>query len=119
MVQISANHHTLLLQRKTSVAQQDSDQFMAKLVLYVLRVRSLWMKYEYELAHIIAIDETHVRSDMVSSTTIERKGVKTITIKSTGHEKCGVTVCLSAKADDTKMKLFIISKGQGERFMNW
>ena len=106
-----ANRHNLSLRRKTSVAQKDPDQLVAKLVAYVLRVRCLRMKHNYELADIIAMDETPVWSDMVSCTTIERKGMKTITMKTTGHEKCRVTVCLSARANGTKMKPFIVFKG--------
>ena len=106
-----ANHHNLSLRRKTSVAQKDPDQLVAKLVAYVIRVRHLRMMHSYELGNIIAMDETPVWSDMVSSTTLDKIGTKTITMKTTGHEKCRVTVCLSAKADGTKMKPFIVFKG--------
>ena len=106
-----AKRHNLSLRRKTSVAQKDPDQLIAKLVAYVLRVRRLRVEHEFELFNIIAMDETPVWSDMVSNTTIDVTGVKTVTLKTTGHEKCRVSVCFSAKADGTKLKPMIVFKG--------
>ena len=56
------------------------------------------------------MDETAVWVDMVTDTTVDKKGVRTITIKSTGHEKCCVFVCLTAKVDGSKLKTFIVFK---------
>ena len=106
-----ANRYSLSLRRKTSVAQKDPEQLVAKLVSYVLRVRRLRMEHGFELGNIIAMDETPVWADMVSNTTLEKTGTKTVTMKSTGHEKCRVSVCLSARADGSKMKPFIVFKG--------
>ena len=49
------------------------------------------------------MDKTSAWNDMVSNTTIDEQGVKT-----TGHEKCMVSVCLAAKADGTKLKPFVV-----------
>ena len=45
---------------------------------------------------------------MVSKTTIHKQGAKSVCLKTTGHEKCMVRVCLVAKADRTKLKTFAI-----------
>ena len=45
---------------------------------------------------------------MVSGTTVEATRAKDVPIKSTGHEKVSVSVCLAAKLDGTKLKSFII-----------
>ena len=45
---------------------------------------------------------------MVSDTTIDKQGVKSVFLKTTGNEKCMVSVCLAAKADGTKLKPFIV-----------
>lgn len=66
--------------------------------------------HNYQASQIIAMDETPVWSDMVSQTTVDASGKKTITIKSTGHEKSRVSVCLAAKADGTKLKPMIVFK---------
>ena len=49
------------------------------------------------------MDETPVSSDMVSSSTVDKIGSKTLTMKSTGHEKCQVSVCSTAQGDGEKM----------------
>lgn len=100
----------LSLRRKTSVAQQDPERLVAKVVSYIIQVRRLQEKQSYAPLHIIAMDETPVWCDMVSETTIDATGKKTITLKTTGHEKSRVSVCLAAKADGTKLKPSAISK---------
>ena len=57
------------------------------------------------------MDETAVWADMVSDTTVNAKGAKTITMKSTGYEKVRVTVSLTAAADGRKLKPMIVLKG--------
>ena len=53
----------------------------------------------YADANIVAVDETAVWKDMLSSTTVDKVGSKIVLIKTTGHEKEKVTICLAAKAD--------------------
>ena len=82
---IRRNH--LSLRRKSSIAQKDPDRLVAKVVSYVLQVRRMQAQNGYSLCNIIAMDETPVWSDMVSETTVNTTGKKTITLKTTGHEK--------------------------------
>ena len=49
--------------------------------------------------------------DMLSMTTIDATGMKSITLKLTGHEKARVSVCLAVKADGTKLKPMVVFKG--------
>ena len=61
------------------------------------------------LSHnIVAMDEIAVWNNMVSETAVEAIGAKDISMKSTGHEKVCVSVCLAAKLDETKLKSFIV-----------
>ena len=103
----------LSLQRKTSVAQQDPERMVGKLVSYVMHVRRLQEKHKYSASDIIAMDETPVWCDMISETTIDMRRKKTITSKFTGHEKARVSVCLVAKADGTtcRLKPMVVFKG--------
>ena len=57
------------------------------------------------------MDETAVWFDMVGSTTVETRGVRSVPLKTTGHEKSHLTVVLAAKADGTKLKPFVVFKG--------
>ena len=54
------------------------------------------------------MEETAVWNDMVSETTVQATSTKDVTMKSTGHEKVCVSVCLAAKLDETKLKPFIV-----------
>ena len=103
--------HNLSLRRKTSVAQKDPDLLIAKIVSYILHVRRLRIKYSCQPSDIIAFDETPVWADMVSNTTVDVVGKKTVSMKTTGHEKCRVTAGPAAKGDGTKLKPFIVFKG--------
>lgn len=100
----------LSLRRKTSVCQKDPDMVISKLVAYVLRIRRLRLQHNYTFENIYAMDETPVWSDMVSSSTVDKTGSKTVTLKSTGHEKSRVSVCLTAQGSGKKMKPFIVFK---------
>ena len=49
---------------------------------------------------------------MPSKTTVDQRGLKTVPIKSTGHEKHRMTVCLAIKADGSKIKPFVAIPGK-------
>ena len=100
----------LPLRRKTSMTQKDPDQVIDKLVVFVLNVRRIAMKHPFKASDIIAMDESPIWADMVSDTTVDVTGKKTVTVKATGHEKSRVSVCLAAKADGTKLPPFIVFK---------
>ena len=50
---------------------------------------------------------------MVSTSTVDKVGSKSVILRSTGHEKCRVSVCLTGRADGEKMKPFIVFKDAG------
>ena len=54
----------LSLRRKTSVAQQDPERMITKLVSYVIQVRRLQNRHNYSPSNIIAMDETPVWCDI-------------------------------------------------------
>ena len=54
------------------------------------------------------MDETSIWNDMVSNTPIDNQGTKSVCLKTTGHEKCMISVYLAAKADGTKLKPFFV-----------
>ena len=56
------------------------------------------------------MDETAV-SNMIFNTTVEKRGTQSVNLKSTGHEKSKITVCLTATADGGKRKPFFVFKG--------
>ena len=101
----------LSLRRKITTAQQDPHRVIDKLISYILHVLRLSQQCNYQPSCIIAMDETPVWDDMVSDTTVDKVGATSVNLKMTGHEKVMVTVCLSARADGTKLKPFIVFRG--------
>ena len=63
------------------------------------------------------MDETACWMDMPSETTVATTGSHCVPLKTTGHEKNHFTVILTAKADGTKQKPFVVFKGKGTRLM--
>ena len=82
-----------------------------RIVGYVMQVRRIQKQFDFFDANIIAVDETPVWNDMLSNTTVEKIGSKKVPVKSTGHDKVRVSICLTGKADGTRLKPFIIFKG--------
>ena len=100
--------NNLSMQRKTTIAQKDPSHLTTKLVKYVMHVRRLSMKANFSPDCIIAMGKTAVWSDMVGNVTVDTTGTKDIPLKSTGNEKVKVSVCLTTRADGTKLKPFIV-----------
>ena len=91
------------LRRRTITAHQDPTRLTDKIISYILHVRRLSSRFNYHASCIIAMDETQVWDGMMSKTTVGVRGAKSVCLKSTGHEKCMVSVCLAAKADGSKL----------------
>ena len=69
------NWNGLSCRRRTTTAQKDPAHVIEKLVLYIMHVRRLKLKFNFTNECIIAMVETPVWNDMVSSTTVDKPGV--------------------------------------------
>lgn len=107
---LSRNH--ISLRRKTTVGQKLPNDVAPKLVSFIAYVKSLRIQRKYDFDSIYAMDETAIWLDMPSATTLETKGSKEVPIRTTGHEKSRITVCLTAKASGKKLKPLIVLKGK-------
>ena len=55
------------------------------------------------------MNERSIRLEfVVSNTTINKQGAKSVCLKKTEHENCIASVCLAAKVDGTKLKPFVV-----------
>jgi hypothetical protein len=77
--------------------------YMEKLTQFMLFMRGLRIQKNYEMNDMLAMDETPtgIWLNMPNSVTAEAVGVKSVPVRTTGHEKAQVTLCLTAKADGT------------------
>lgn len=107
----------LSLRRKTTVSQATSANCIPKLVSFITRLRALQIQHSYPPETIFAMDETACWMDMLSDTTVALTGKRSVPLKSTGHEKNHFTVVLTARADGTKMKPFVVFKGKGTQLV--
>ena len=110
-VQKFMTRNGLSIKRRTTQAQKTPKQLIDKLCAYVLKIRRLRKRMNYDLSNIIAMDETSVWNNMISNTTVEKRGAYSVNLKTTGHEKSKINVCLTATADGRKKKPLIVFKG--------
>ena len=96
--------HGFSLRRKTTTAYRDPSYMVDR------SIRDARPKFNFHDVNIIAMEETHVWKDMVSNTTVEKTGSKEFAMESTGHDKVHVSVCLTGKANVTRLKPFIVFK---------
>ena len=104
------HRHNLVIRQKTKIAQRllkDLDHKITQFQTFVINQRK---RNEYSMAPIGNMDETPMLFDVVGNTTINKKGEKTILVKTTGHETQHFTVVLVCFADGTKLPLMIIVK---------
>ena len=107
----------LSLRRKTTVSQTP-DACIRKLVDFIVHLRKLQISQGFTNDAIFVMDETACWMNMPADTTVEVRGARLVSVKTTGHEKNCFTVILTAKADGTKLKPFLVFKGKGTRLMN-
>lgn len=99
------------LRRRTTTSQRLPQDFIVKVSSFVLRIRRLRIANKYPLAMIGNMDETPLWLDMPGDTTVSRVGERTISIRTTGHDKGRFTVILAAMADGRKLPPFVVFKG--------
>ena len=69
------------------------------------------MQHQYALASIGNMDETPLWLDVPGDTTVARVGDRSVSVRTTGHDKGCFTVILAAMADGRKLKPFVVFEG--------
>lgn len=100
----------LVLRRSTSLAQRLPEDFTEKLINFQRHVIELRQRHSYPLHQIGNADETPVFWDMPSNMTVDNKGAKSISLRTTGNEKQRITVMLAVTADGGKLPPYVILK---------
>ena len=95
--------HTTVTQRLPEEYNEDQQNFLS----YILYRRT---ECNYPLNLISNMDETLMAFNLLSQSTIEERGKRTVSILTTGHERTNFTVTLTCLADGTKLPPFIIFK---------
>ena len=66
------------MRRRTTESKKDPDRLIDKLIAYILQVRRQQSRHSYNHNDIIAMDDTAVWKDMLSSTTVDKVGENSI-----------------------------------------
>ncbi len=96
-----------LRRRTTVISQRLPQDLIPKVSSFVLRARKLRQQHLYSISAIGNMDETPLWLDMLGHTTIARVGERSVSIRTTGHDKGRFTVILAAMADDRKLKPYV------------
>ena len=102
--------YNLSNRRRTTISQQLPEDLIEKQHSFLSFILYRRIQYDYPLNLIANLDKTSLSFDLPSSTTLELKGSKTVSIRSTGHEKNCFTVVLACMVDGTKLEPVIIFK---------
>ena len=92
--------------------QKDQDRLIDKLIAYILQVQRQQNRHYYSHSDIIAMDQTAVRQYMLSSTTVDNVGGKSILLKTAGHESLRL---FDSKGRRNKTKAVYCLSGSQER----
>jgi transposase-like protein len=104
------NRNNFSNRRRTTIAQRLPDDLVETQQAFLSYIMYLRIDYNYPLALIANMDETPVTFDLPSNTTIDETGARSVSIRTTGHEKTNFTVVLTCMADGTKLPPLIIFK---------
>lgn len=100
----------LVMRARTTVCQKLPDDFQAQLDNFSSFVREEVAKKNVSASHIVNMDEVPLTFDIPLGRSIAEKGQKTVTVRTTGHEKSHFTVVLACCADGTKLPPMLIFK---------
>ncbi len=99
-----SNHH------RTIVVQYLPDDLIKKQQEFLAFIMYRRIQHDYPLALIGNMDETPMTFDLPSNTTVNELGSRTVSIRTTGHERTNFTVVLTCMADGTKLPPIVIFK---------
>ena len=100
----------LSLRTRTKLAQKMPAAYEEKILQFHSYAINLRKNTNFEVSQIEIMDEVSFTFDVPSNRTIDQKGVKTVTIKTSGHEKTHYTVALACCANGTKLPPMLIFK---------
>jgi len=96
--------------RRTTLAQRLPTDHDVKLLEFQQFIIQLRRQHGYDLSQIGNADQTPLMFDLPYERTVAEKNVKTVSIRTTGHENSHFTVMLACTADGGKLPPYIVFK---------
>ena len=103
--------HTVSMRAKTTLAQRLPANMKEKIIEFHRFVLRAQRRHNYQLSHILDMDETPTRFELPATRTLEFTGNRTVPILSCGGDKHSFTVVLAVKANGEKLPPKVIFKG--------
>ena len=98
------------IRRQTTISQKLPQDYEEKLTKFQRYVMAKWKEHNFDLKYIGNADQTPLTFDIVTNSTVAEKGVKSVPLLSTGHEKDRFTVMLTCLGDGTKLPPYVVFK---------
>ena len=102
--------HQLSVRRRTRIAQKMPSDFEEKLLHFQRFIITKRKLNNYSLSQIGNADQTPLTFDIPYTQTVDFKGEKTVTIKTTGNEKNRFTIMLAITGDGKKLPPYVVFK---------
>ena len=84
--------HGLTIGRHTTVSKRLPRELVPKVIGFIMHLRRILLRKNIPLSAIGYMDETPCWMNMPGETTVERAGVRSVPLRTTGHEKAQFTV---------------------------
>ena len=101
---------SLALRARTTMCQKLLADGQDKLVSFRQFVTTTVTDHDVTNDHIMSMEEMPLTFDIPMTTTVERKGSKSVTIQTTGHKKASFTVVLGCCAAGDKLPPMLVFK---------
>ena len=104
--------NNIVIRRKTHEAQAAPDIHQGKAIAFIISTRRLLQGSHRNKKYIINMDQTAVFFSMTPGTTLDRRGVKTVNVRSSSGSTMRLTACLAVTASGHWLKPLFIFKGK-------
>ena len=100
----------VLSQTSNNCCPEAAKDYEDKLVNFQKFITAKRKQHNFELSQIENADQTPLTFDVVTNSTIAEKGVKSVPIVTTGHDKDRFTVMLASRGDGSKLSPYVVFK---------
>ena len=98
------------IRRRTTIAQKLPEDYEEKLIKFQRYVLAKRKEHDFDLKYIGNANQTPLTYDIVTNSTVSDRGVKSVPIMSSGHDKDRFTVMLACLGDGTKLPPYVVFK---------
>ena len=106
------HRNDLVLRCRTHINQTLPKDLETKIAAFNVEVASIFDNGDYPLDYVFNMDETPVFLDLLPGKVIDKKGKKTINVRTTGSDKNRITATLCCAASGKMLPSFVIFKGK-------